>query len=125
LGENRILCARDVAVRINHRPLLQAENAELRISKALHSVRSCFCSEDIAHIRGNTEIKLHLTNVRFQQPFENCNFYDLDNFVTEIGIEGITYVLEGCWWDDFKAVAKSGSFREYISITALRVRKEE
>ncbi len=121
----RALCGRDVIISINGKRLLQAESAELRNISELHRIRSCFCSDDIAHTAGRREYKLNLVGIRFRQPFENCNFYDLDNFTVTIELDGLRITLEGCMWDDFKAVAKSESFREHISITALRMRTED
>ncbi len=124
MEEERALSGRDVAVYINNRQLLQAQTAELHQSVALHRIRSCFHSEDIAHIAGQPEYKLNLTGVRMKAPFENCNFYDLDHFTVRICLDNFQLLLEGCRWDDFRAVARPEQFREHISITALRVTKE-
>ena len=121
----RALCGRDVVISINGRKLLQAESAELRNISEMHRIRSCFCSDDVAYVAGKSEYKLNLVGLKFRQPFENCNFYDLDDFTVTIELDGTNITLEGCVWDDFKAVAKPESFREHISIIALRMRTED
>lgn len=121
----KVLCGKDVIISINGRRLLQAESAELRNVSEMHRIRTCFCSDDAAHVYGRREYKLNLVGVRFRQPFENCNFYDLDNFTVTIELDGLIITLDGCVWDDFRAVAKPESFREHISITALRMRTED
>lgn len=125
MEENTALSGRDVSILINGRPLLQAESVLLRSSTLLHSVRSCFNSSDIAHIKGKREYKLNLTGIRFRRPFENCNFCDLDNFTVEVVLEGLHLTLRNCLWDDFQAAADKNRFREHISITALTLEKEE
>ena len=120
-----LVSGRDVCISINGRRLLQAESAILHRISDIHRVRTCFYSGDVAHIEGRREYKLNLVGVRFRQPFENCNYYDLDYFSAEVEIDGMKIILEGCLWDDFKAVADRESFREHISITALKMRTEE
>ncbi len=125
MEEMTALCGRDVVIYINGKKLLQAESAQLRRSTTLHRVRTCFYSGDVAHLAGRREYKLNLIGVRFRQPFENCNFYDLDQFVTELSIDGECVRLEGCMWDDFNAVANKESFREHISIVATDMKEVE
>ena len=125
MNENRVLCGRDVRIIIDGRPLLQAEQAELRITRELHRVRSCFYNEDMARIEGRREYKLHLTGIRFCRPFENCNFYDMDHFTVGLHIDGSAIILEDCWWDDFRTAADKERFREHITIAALRMKTEE
>ena len=74
---------------------------------------------------GRSHYQLHLTGVRMKEPFENCNFYDLDYFTVRLCLEGVSLLLEGCCWDDFRAVAEPEQFREHISIIARRLTKEE
>ncbi len=125
MDDFRTLCGRDVSITINGRRLLQAESAELRKKTELHRVRSCFCSNDLALIEGKREYKLNLVGIRFEAPFENCNFFDLDQFTVKVVFGNIEVTLEGCLWDDFKAAADKERFREHISISALRMRTEE
>ena len=122
--ERRLICGRDAAVYINGRKLLQAEKAELRRTAELHRVRSCFCSGDVAHIEGRSEYKLSLISVSFLRPFENCNYYDLDNFSVRVVFGDDAFALEGCMWDDFLAAADREQFREHISISALTMTHE-
>ena len=122
---NELICGRDVAVFIDRQQVLQAESAVLKVTVQHHKVRSCFCCEDIAAVEKSRSIKLHLTGIRLKRPYENCNFFDLDHFTVRGFIDGICYVLEGCFWDDFHALADKEKFREHISISALRIRKEE
>ncbi len=124
MNEITALCGRDAVINIDGRHFMQAEKAELRCSRELHSVRSCFQSEDAALASGRTGYKLNLTGVRFRQPFENCNFYDMDNFTAELVLDGERTVLEGCRWDELSAVAEKDRLREHISILALRMRRE-
>ena len=124
LAERELVCGRDVLIVIDGRRLLQAEKAELRRISELHRVRSCFCSEDVAHIEGRPEYKLNLTGVRFRQPFTNYNFYDLDNFTVSFQLDGEAFLLHGCMWDDFRWVTDKAEFREHISIAALKMRRE-
>ena len=84
MDDFRTLCGRDVSITINGRRLLQAESAELRKKTELHRVRSCFCSNDLALIEGKREYKLNLVGIRFEAPFENCNFFDLDQFTVKV-----------------------------------------
>lgn len=125
MDDNRTLCGRDVFISINGRRLLQAESAELRKTSELHRIRSCFCNDNTALIEGKREYKLCLTGIRFEAPFENCNFYDLDHFTVRISFGDVLIRLEGCLWDDFRAVADKEKFREHISISALRMITEE
>lgn len=124
MEERTVLCGRDVCIYINGQRLLQAESAELRKRSDLHRVRACFCSGDVAHVEGRREYKLNLVGVRFCRPFENCNFYDLDNFTVELELDGLRMILEGCMFDDFRAAADKELFREHISITALNMTTE-
>ncbi len=119
------LCGRDVCIAINGRQLLQAESAQLWQSAEVHRVRTCFFNGDVAHLEGKTEYKLNLVGVRFRRPFENCNFYDLDQFSVELVMDGLKMTLGGCRWDDFRAVADPDKFREHISIVALTMNTEE
>ncbi len=123
--EKEFVCARDADIEINGRKLLQAEKAVLRIVSDIHRVRSCFCREDSGHVEGRREYKLSLTGVRFMRPFENCNFYDLDNFTVSLQLDGETVILEGCMWDDYMWAADKAQFREHISIIALKMRRVE
>lgn len=123
--EKDLLCGRDVDITIDGRKLLQAEKAELKVTSELYRVRSCFCSEDKGYAERRREHKLSLTGVRFRQPFENCNFYDLDNFTVTLQLDGQTITLEGCMWEDYMWTAEKERFREHISIIALRMRREE
>ena len=125
LTENRALCGRDAAVYIDGRRLMQAEKAVLRVKGSIHRVRSCFCFEDAAHVTKSRVYRLELTEVRFLQPFENCNFYDLDNFTVTLVLDGKRVVLTGCVWDDFEWLADSSRFRERVSITALGMKTGE
>ena len=113
-----------MSIYINGRQLLQAQTAELHQRVTLHPVRSCFHSEDIAHIPEQYHYQLHLTGVRMLHPFENCNFYDLDQFTVRLCLAETVFRLENCRWDDFRAVAHPEQFREHISITALKLVKE-
>lgn len=124
MEEKDIVCGRDVDIIIDGKRLLQAERAELRRTAELHRVRSCFCSEDRAHIECGRGYKLNLTGVRFRRPFENCNFYDLDNFTVRVELDGEAVVLEGCVWDDHLWTADKNQMREHISIVALRAERE-
>ncbi len=124
MEERKALCGRDAVISVDGKKLLQAEKAELRAVKEIHRVRSCFQSEDAAHAQGKRTYKLNLTGVRFRSPFENCNFYDMDNFTTELEIDGEKIILEGCMWDELSALADREKLREHISITALRLGKE-
>lgn len=124
MDEKELVCGRDVVITIDGKKLLQAEKAELRRRSELHRVRCCFSSEDAAHIENRAEYKLNLTGVRFRQPFENCNFYDLDNFAAVVQIGSETIYLDGCEWDDYRWMADRSQFREHISIAALRMRRE-
>ena len=125
MRETEILAGRDVCIYIDGNRLLQAESANLRQSTEIHRVRTCFYSGDVAHLEGRREYKLNLTGVRMRRPFENCNFYDLDNFTVMLRLDGLKITLEGCRWDDFSAVAEKDRFREHISITALDMKREE
>ena len=120
-----LVCGRDVDITIDGKRLLQAEKAELKNISELHRVRSCFCGDDMGYAVRRREYKLSLTGVRFRKPFENCNFYDLDNFTVELLLDGENIILEGCMWDDYMWTADKAQFREHISISALRMRKEE
>ncbi len=119
------LCGRDAVIYIDGKRLMQAEKAELRIIRELHRVRSCFQGENAALASGRKEYKLNLTGVRFSAPFENCNYYDTDNFTAELVLDDERIVLEGCRWDELSALAEKEKLREHISILALRLRKEE
>ena len=125
MTENRALSGRDAVVYIDGRRSFQTEKAVLRVKNRIHRVRSCFCGDDAAFVTTGREYCLELTNVRFLQPFENCNFYDLDNFTVTLVLDGKSIVLTGCVWDDFEWNTDSGRFREKVSITALRMRTEE
>lgn len=125
MEERTALCARDVCIFINGHRLLQAESAELRKRSELHRVRACFCSGDVAHLEGRREYKLTLVGVRFLRPFENCNYYDLDNFTVVLELDRLRITLEGCMFDDFRAAAEKELFREHISITALNMTTED
>ena len=125
MEDNTALSGRDVSIFINGRPLLQAESVLLKSSTQIHCVRSCFCSNDVAHIKGKREHKLNLVGIRFRRPFENCNFCDLDNFTVELVLEGQHITLRNCLWDDFQAAADKERFREHISITALNMTTED
>ena len=124
MNEKTALCGRDAVIYIDGKRFMQAEKAELRCSRELHRVRSCFQSGNAALAAGRTEYKLNLTGVRFRQPFENCNFFDMDNFTAELVLDGERTVLEGCRWDELSALAEKERLREHISILALRMRKE-
>ena len=124
MEEERALCGRDAVIYINGHQLLQAQTAELRQKVELHPVRTCFHSEDAAHIPKQYRYVLHLTGIRLKSPFENCNFYDLDYFTVRLCWGDVDLRLEGCCWDDFQAVVRPEQFREHISITALRMIKE-
>lgn len=125
MREFEILCGRDVCVSINGNPLFQAESVEVRTLSDIHCVRSCFKNQDIALIRGKKEYKATLTALKFKKPFENCNFYDLDNFTVAFETDGTKIVLKGCVWSDFLSAANRESFREKLSITALDMKVEE
>ncbi len=125
MEEARTLCGRDVRIDINGRPLLQAQTAELHQKVTLHPIRCCFHSEDMAHIVERRHYQLHLTGIRMLHPFENCNFYDLDHFTVRVCFAETAFRLDNCRWDDFLAVVHPEQFREHISITALRLTKEE
>lgn len=88
-------------------------------------MRSCFVSEDIAHIRKSGSYKANMMGLRFKKPFENCFFADLDNFTLSVHIDGKAYTLTGCMWDDFYAAADREKFREYISVIAMDMRTED
>ncbi len=124
MEEKELVCGRDVVIFIDGKKLLQAEKAELRRRSELHRVRCCFSSEDAAHIESRAEYKLNLTGVRFRQPFENCNFFDLDNFAVSVQLGKEAIRLEGCEWDDYRWMTDRAQFREHISIAALRMRRE-
>lgn len=124
MNDKTALCGRDVVIYIDGKRLMQAEKAELRYVRELHRVRSCFQGENAALASGRTEYKLNLTGVRFRAPFENCNFYDTDNFTAELELDGEKTVLEGCRWDELSALCEKEKLREHISILALKMRKE-
>ena len=124
MNEKTALCGRDAVICIDGRKLMQAEKAELRCIRELHRVRSCFQSGNSALAAGKTEYKLNLTGVRFSSPFENCNYYDMDNFTAELVLDGESIVLEGCRWDELSVLVGKDRLREHISILALRLRKE-
>lgn len=121
----RSICGRDVHISINGNPLFQAESAEVRQVSEIHKVRSCFFSNDIAHIRGKSEYKAILINLRFLKPFENCNFHDLDNFTAILEFDSLKITLSGCMWNDFAFTADKEKFREHISFTAFDMNVEE
>lgn len=125
MEERMVLSGRDVDIAINGQPLLQAEKAELQKRSELHRIRACFRSENAGLVEGKREYKLNLVGVRFCRPFENCNFYDLDHFTVVLRLDGLKITLEGCLFDDFRAVADQNSFREHISMTALRMTTED
>lgn len=125
MKEDEILCGRDVTIRIDGKKLLQAESAEIRRLSEIHAVRSCFVSDDMAHIRRKSSYKVNLTGIRFKKPFENMSFADLDNFMMEMELDGMKITLCGCMWDDFLAAADRNKFREHISAAALRMKTEE
>ena len=125
MEERTVLSGRDVDIFINGQPLLQAERAQLHKRTELHRVRACFMSENAGLVEGKREYKLNLVGVRFCRPFENCNFYDLYHFTVEVRLDRLRITLEDCLFDDFQAVADQNSFREHISITALRLTTED
>ncbi len=125
MREVRTVCGRDAVIFIDGKKLLQAQSAELRQTAEIHKVRTCFCSEDKAHIRGKNEYKLHLVGLRFLKPFENCSFGDLDDFEVTLELDGTVYRLSGCMWDDYAFTVNKEQMREHISITALTMKTEE
>lgn len=98
---------------------------EIRKRSEIHSVRSCFRNEDAAQFHGRCSYKAVMTGLRFQAPFENCNFADLDHFTLRAEIGDRAYILSGCLWDDFYAAADRKLFREHISVTAISMETEE
>ena len=122
---DKCICARDVKLFIDGKRLLQASRLEIRKQSAVKSVRSCFCSVDIALIRSKTSYKAILEGVRFLAPFENCNFADLDNFTLCADIDGKRIRLSGGIWEDYLAAADKNSFKEHISARALNFETEE
>ena len=130
VGSDRVsrvmtVSGRDVSVEIDGKKLLQAESAELRQSVALHRIRTCFCSDDKAYMKGRKDYKLHLVGVRFLQPFENCNFADIDDFEVTVTLDGFVYRLKHCCWDDYAFVINKERMREHISVVALAMETEE
>lgn len=125
LKEIEVISGRDVNISIDNKQFLQAESAEIRTLSDIHNVRACFCNDDIAHVKGRKEYKVTFTGLKFKQPFENCNFYDLDNFTMVIAYDNMTITLKGCMWSDFLAAADKSKFREKVSITALTMDTEE
>ena len=115
----RSVSGRDVCVYINGRQLLQAESAEVREISQFHKVRTCFLNNDLAHVKTKPEYKLILSNMRFQQPFENINFHDLDNFTVVLTFDNTRITLSKCFWNDFRLTADKEKFREFITLTAL------
>lgn len=125
LKEIEVISGRDVNISIDSRQLLQAESVEIQALSNIHNVRACFCNDDVAHIKGKREYKVTFTGLKFKQPFENCNFYDLDNFTVVIAYDNMRITLKGCMWNDFLVTANKAKFREKISITALTINTEE
>lgn len=123
--EQQIICGRDVCIFIDGNQLLQAESIEIRKKSELHRIRSCFMNEDAAHLRKNIGYKAVITGISFKRPFESCSFADLDNFTLRVNIDGKSYILTGCMWDDFYIAADKERFREHISVMALRMRTED
>ena len=119
------ICGRDIIVSIDEKKLLQAESVSIRKKADIHRVRSCFHSEDIAHIRNGTVYRVTLEGIRFMRPFQNCNFADLDNFTMSMEADGRKIILSGCLWDDFSAAADKSAFREHISAVALNIKTED
>ncbi len=124
MNEIRAVSARDVCVSINGKKLLQAESVQLKQTVGIHSIRSCFCSDDKAHIKYRPQYKLNLTGLTFLRPFENCNYSDLDDFSVTVEIDGVLYHLLHCMWDDYQFTVHQQAMKEHISIIALRMEKE-
>lgn len=125
MREIQAISGRDVKISIDGKQILQAESAEIRVVSDIHKVRTCFCNDDNTHIRGKKEYKAVFTGLKFKKPFENFNFYDLDNFTTVIAYENVKITLKGCIWSDLLISANKAGFRERIGITALRMNLEE
>ncbi len=123
--DDECICGRDITITIDGKKLLQVDKAEIRKVSEIHRVRSCFVSEDIAHIRKNIAYKIILEGIRFRKPFENCNFADLDYFTLSMEADGRKITFSGCMWDDFYAAANKRNFSEHISATALRMTAED
>lgn len=125
INSDECICARDVVITIDNKKLLQATKAEIRKKSGIHKIRSCFVSEDIAHVRENISYQVILEGIRFKKPFQNCNFADLDNFTVSLETDGKKITLSGCLWDDFLAAADKKAFTEHISATAIRMTTED
>ena len=125
MREIETINGRDVCVSIDGKQVFQAEKAEVSTICDIHSVRSCFCNDDIAHIRGKKVYKASLTALKFKKPFENFNFYDLDNFTLMLEFDGTKITLDGCMWNDIYSVADRERFKENIGLTALGMNVEE
>lgn len=124
MEEIKSICGRDVRIYINGKQLLQAAAAEVRQISQIHKIRSCFCNHDQAHLKGKNEYKAVFINMKFQQPFENCNFHDLDNFHTVLEFDNTRITLSNCLWNDFALTADKETFREHITLTALNMEVE-
>ena len=125
MKEIETINGRDVCISIDGKQVFQAEKVEINTLCDIHSVRSCVCNDDIAHIKGRKIYKASMTALKFKKPFENCNFYDLDNFTVTMEIDGAKITLTGCVWNEIFSSADKERFREKVSLTALRMNVEE
>lgn len=125
MTEVDIVSGQDVDIFIDGKELLQAENMEVRTVSEIHKIRSCFRNDDIAHIKTKNQYKVSFTGLKFKKIFENCNFYDLDNFTVTVIFGSTKITLGNCMWNDFLTVADKSKFRESISITALKMTAED
>lgn len=125
MTEIGVISGRDIYVYINGKQILQAESMEIHTLSDIHKIRACFCNDDVAHIKTKNEYKVVFKNLKLKQPFENCNFYDLDNFTVTVMYGSTKITVDGCMWSDFLAVTDKSQFRESISITGLRMNVEE
>lgn len=125
MQEINIINGRDINILIDGKILFQAESVEIRNTADIHKVRSCFKGDDIVHIKNKNEYKITLINLKFKKPFENCNFYDLDNFTVTVRYDDTRINFENCIWSDFLITTDKNKFRERVYITALKMNMEE
>ncbi len=125
MNKAEVINGRDVRVIIDGKQFLQAENAEIYTVRDIHKVRTCFCNDDIAFVKGKRQYKLNLTGLRIKQPFKSLNLYDLDNFTVVIFYDNMKITLSGCIWSDIVSAADKEKYRERISIQALKMETEE
>ncbi len=125
MKEISVINAYNVSVSFNGNHIFHAENMNIKITSTIHRVRSCFHNEDIKHIKTVNKYTASFTGLVFSKPVEQYNFYDLDDFTTEIKYNGKIITLKGCMWSDFSIASDKARLRENVSIDALSMETGE